>query len=69
MGIVRVIQKFDMYKKALNWLEALNQNNIVPGLERIQTLMKLLGDPQNELKTKLYIKKILIFLWNVLLQK
>ena len=50
MGIVRVIQKFDMYKKALNWLEALNQNNIVPGLERIQTLMKLLGDPQNELK-------------------
>ena len=44
------MQKANDYKKAINWLEDLNQNKIVPGLERIQTMMRLLGNPQNELR-------------------
>ena len=32
----------------MEWLEALNQNKIVPGLERIEKLMKLVGDPQKK---------------------
>lgn len=44
------MQKSDTYNKALTWLEDLNQNKIVPGLERIRTMMRLLGNPQNELR-------------------
>ena len=44
------MQKAHSYKKALNWLEDLNQNKIVPGLERIQTMMRLLGNPHDELR-------------------
>ena len=44
------MQKSDTYNKALIWLEDLNQNKIVPGLERIRTMMRLLGNPQNELR-------------------
>ena len=44
------MQKANDYKKAIHWLEDLNQNKIVPGLERIQTMMRLLGNPQDELR-------------------
>ena len=40
----------NIYKKSLEWLEDLNQNKIVPGLERIQKIMKLLGNPQDKLR-------------------
>ena len=40
----------NLYKKSLDWLEDLNQNKIVPGLERIQKIMKLLGNPQDKLR-------------------
>ena len=40
----------NLYKKSLKWLEDLNQNKIVPGLERIQKIMKLLGNPQDKLR-------------------
>ena len=40
----------NLYKKSLEWLEDLNQNKIVPGLERIQKIMKLLGNPQDKLR-------------------
>ena len=40
----------NLYKKSLKWLEDLNQNKIVPGLERIQKIMKLLGNPQDRLR-------------------
>ena len=40
----------NIYKKSLKWLEDLNQNKIVPGLERIQKIMKLLGNPQDKLR-------------------
>jgi len=37
------------YNKAVKWLDNLNQNKIIPGLERIQNLMELLENPQDEL--------------------
>jgi len=40
----------NLYKKSLERLEDLNQNKIVPGLERIQKIMKLLGNPQDKLR-------------------
>ena len=40
----------NLYKKSLKWLEDLNQNKIVPGLERIQKIMELLGNPQDKLR-------------------
>jgi len=40
----------EKYKIATKFLQKLNQNKIIPGLERIRTLMNLLGNPQNELE-------------------
>lgn len=37
------------YHKIKEWLESLNQNKIVPGLKRINLLMNLLSNPQDEL--------------------
>ena len=37
-----------LYQENIEWLEALNQNKIVPGLERIEKLMNLVGDPQKK---------------------
>ena len=42
--------KTNLYKKSLMQLEDLNQNKIVPGLERIQNIMRLIGDPQDKLR-------------------
>ncbi len=44
------MQDTDKYNKALNWLHELNQNKIVPGLERIKQLMKLVENPHNKLR-------------------
>ena len=38
------------YLNATEWLESLNQNKIVPGLERIAQLMNMLENPQKRLK-------------------
>ena len=38
------------YTKAKDWLDSLNQNNIVPGLERIRKLMKALANPEKKLE-------------------
>ena len=38
------------YENAVKWLDGLNQNKIVPGLERIRNLMKLFDDPQKDLR-------------------
>ena len=38
------------YSDAIKWLDSLNQNKIVPGLERITKLMDLLENPQRKLK-------------------
>ena len=38
------------YSDAVKWLDSLNQNKIVPGLERIAKLMNILGNPQKKLK-------------------
>ncbi len=38
------------YTKAKDWLDSLNQNNIVPGLERIRKLMKALENPEKKLE-------------------
>ena len=38
------------YHKILEWLESLNENRIVPGLERMEKLMKHLGNPEKELE-------------------
>ena len=46
MGIYRVMEKLESYEKALAWLDNLNQNKIIPGLERIQKVMDLFGNPQ-----------------------
>ena len=43
------MQNTENYDEAVKWLNSLNQNKIVPGLERIQNLMKLFGNPQNQL--------------------
>ena len=40
----------NLYRKSLKQLEDLNQNKIIPGLERIQKIMKLLGNPQDKLR-------------------
>ena len=39
-----------MYSKIRNWLESLNENKIVPGLNRMQELMQYLGNPEKELE-------------------
>ena len=38
------------YSVAIKWLDSLNQNKIVPGLERITKLMNILGNPQKKMK-------------------
>ena len=38
------------YLEILNWLDLLNEGKIIPGLDRIKKMMKLLGNPQNKLK-------------------
>ena len=38
------------YRKILKWLESLNENRIVPGLERMEKLMMHLGNPEKELE-------------------
>jgi len=38
------------YSIAIKWLDSLNQNKIVPGLERITKLINILGNPQKKLK-------------------
>ena len=38
------------YSDAIEWLDSLNQNKIVPGLERIAKLMNILENPQKKLK-------------------
>ena len=38
------------YKNAVKWLDGLNQNKIIPGLERIRALMNLFDNPQNQLR-------------------
>ena len=38
------------YSKIIDWLEALNENKIVPGLERIEELMRHLGNPEKKLE-------------------
>ena len=38
------------YQEALDYVESLSSYGIVPGLDSIERLCKLLGDPQNELK-------------------
>ena len=37
------------YLKIIDWLDSLNENRIVPGLDRMNELMNLLGNPQNNL--------------------
>tara|TARA_B100001250_G_scaffold345085_1_gene314347 strand:- start:2245 stop:3345 length:1101 start_codon:yes stop_codon:yes gene_type:complete len=44
------MQNTENYSEAVKWLDALNQNKIVPGLERIRNLMKLFGNPHNQLR-------------------
>ena len=44
------MQNTDNYTKAVEWLDRLNQNKIIPGLERIQKLMNIIGNPQNKLR-------------------
>ena len=38
------------YSDAIEWLDSLNQNKIVPGLERIAKLMNILENPQKKMK-------------------
>ena len=38
------------YFKAIQWIDSLNQNKIIPGLTRITKLMDCLDNPQNRLK-------------------
>lgn len=38
------------YRRILEWLESLNENRIVLGLERMDKLMKHLGNPEKELE-------------------
>ena len=38
------------YRKILKWLESLNENRIIPGLERMEKLMMHLGNPEKELE-------------------
>ena len=44
------MQNANNYKKAVKWLDGLNQNKIVPGLERISKLMNIFNDPQDKLR-------------------
>ena len=37
------------YLKIIDWLDSLNENKIVPGLDRMNELMNLFGNPQNNL--------------------
>ena len=38
------------YRRILEWLGSLNENRIILGLERIDKLMKHLGNPEKELE-------------------
>ncbi|MAW93012.1 MAG: hypothetical protein CMA32_00780 [Euryarchaeota archaeon] len=38
------------YYEAIEWLDSLNLNKIIPGLDRITKLMNILDDPQDKLK-------------------
>jgi len=38
------------YHEITEWLDSLNQNKIIPGLERIQRIMNYLNNPQDKLK-------------------
>ena len=38
------------YLESVKWLDLLNQNKIVPGLDRIRKLMKVLKNPQDDIK-------------------
>ena len=40
------------YYEAIEWLDSLNLNKIIPGLDRITKLMNILDDPQDKLKIK-----------------
>ena len=44
------MDKLESYEKALAWLDNLNQNKIIPGLERIQKVMDLFGNPQIKMR-------------------
>ena len=44
------MQNANNYKIAVKWLDGLNQNKIVPGLERISKLMNIFNDPQDKLR-------------------
>tara|TARA_B100000579_G_scaffold253238_1_gene208391 strand:- start:202 stop:1302 length:1101 start_codon:yes stop_codon:yes gene_type:complete len=44
------MQKIKSYEKALSWLDNLNQNKIRPGLERMQKVMNLFGNPQTKIR-------------------
>ena len=37
------------YLEAREWIDSLNQNNIVPGLERIERIMDALENPEKKL--------------------
>ena len=37
------------YLEAREWIDSLNQNNIVPGLERIERIMCALENPEKKL--------------------
>jgi len=37
------------YLEAREWIDSLNQNNIVPGLERIERIMNALENPEKKL--------------------
>ena len=52
------------YSDTIEWLDSLNQNKIVPGLERIAKLMNILENPQK--KMKLIIKILLMKLERLL---
>ncbi len=38
------------YLESVKWLDLLNENKIVPGLDRIKKVMKILKNPQNNIK-------------------
>ena len=39
----------ESYLEAKEWIDSLNQNNIVPGLERITKIMNALENPEKKL--------------------
>ncbi|MFL2940314.1 MAG: bifunctional folylpolyglutamate synthase/dihydrofolate synthase [Candidatus Poseidoniales archaeon] len=44
------MKKIESYEEALAWLDDLNQNKIMPGLERIRKVMDLFGNPQTKIR-------------------